>query len=278
MDQLVSTEWLAGEMGASDLRIVDATYFLADAGRDARAEFEGGHIPGAVFMDLGELADSSGDLPNMLPSAEKFASRMQSLGLGDGSRVVLYDDSPLKSAARAWWMLNMFGAHSVAILDGGLSKWKTEGRPLETGKPDIRHRHFTVWKDEKQVAKKSDVMSNLHDKGAEVVDARPAGRFTGEEAEPRDDLARGHIPGSHNTPHGAFFHADGTWQTGDELKSVFKDAGVDLDKPMITSCGSGMTAAFPLFAAHLLGKSDVRLYDGAWSEWGADADTPKATA
>ncbi|WP_022674016.1 3-mercaptopyruvate sulfurtransferase [Novosphingopyxis baekryungensis] len=278
MDQLVSTEWLAGEMGASDLRIVDATYFLADAGRDARAEFEGGHIPGAVFMDLGELADSSGDLPNMLPSAEKFASRMQSLGLGDGSRVVLYDDSPLKSAARAWWMLNMFGAHSVAILDGGLSKWKTEGRPLETGKPDIRHRHFTVWKDEKQVAKKSDVMSNLHDKGAEVVDARPAGRFTGEEAEPRDDLARGHIPGSHNTPHGAFFHADGTWKTGDELKSVFKDAGVDLDKPMITSCGSGMTAAVPLFAAHLLGKSDVRLYDGAWSEWGADADTPKATA
>ena len=203
---------------------------------------------------------------------------MQSLGLGDGSRVVLYDDSPLKSAARAWWMLNMFGAHSVAILDGGLSKWKTEGRPLETGKPDIRHRHFTVWKDEKQVAKKSDVMSNLHDKGAEVVDARPAGRFTGEEAEPRDDLARGHIPGSHNTPHGAFFHADGTWKTGDELKSVFKDAGVDLDKPMITSCGSGMTAAVPLFAAHLLGKSDVRLYDGAWSEWGADADTPKATA
>ena len=278
MDQLVSTEWLAGEMGASDLRIVDATYFLADAGRDARAEFEGGHIPGAVFMDLGELADSSGDLPNMLPSAEKFASRMQSLGLGDGSRVVLYDDSPLKSAARAWWMLNMFGAHSVAILDGGLSKWKTEGRPLETGKPDIRHRHFTVWKDEKQVAKKSDVMSNLHDKGAEVVDARPAGRFTGEEAEPRDDLARGHIPGSHNTPHGAFFHADGTWKTGDELKSVFKDAGVDLDKPMITSCGSGMTAAVTLFAAHLLGKSDVRLYDGAWSEWGADADTPKATA
>ena len=278
MDQLVSTEWLAGEMGASDLRIVDATYFVADAGRDARAEFEGGHIPGAVFMDLGELADSSGDLPNMLPSAEKFASRMQSLGLGDGSRVVLYDDSPLKSAARAWWMLNMFGAHSVAILDGGLSKWKTEGRPLETGKPDIRHRHFTVWKDEKQVAKKSDVMSNLHDKGAEVVDARPAGRFTGEEAEPRDDLARGHIPGSHNTPHGAFFHADGTWKTGDELKSVFKDAGVDLDKPMITSCGSGMTAAVTLFAAHLLGKSDVRLYDGAWSEWGADADTPKATA
>ncbi len=278
MDQLVSTEWLAGEMGASDLRIVDATYFLADAGRDARAEFEGGHIPGAVFMDLGELADSSGDLPNMLPSAEKFASRMQSLGLGDGSRVVLYDDSPLKSAARAWWMLNMFGAHSVAILDGGLSKWKTEGRPLETGKPDIRHRHFTVWKDEKQVAKKSDVMSNLHDKGAEVVDARPAGRFTGEEAEPRDDLARGHIPGSHNTPHGAFFHADGTWKTGDELKSVFKDAGVDLDKPMITSCGSGKTAAVPLFAAHLLGKSDARLYDGAWSEWGADADTPKATA
>ena len=278
MDQLVSTEWLAGEMGASDLRVVDATYFLPDSGRDARAEFEGGHIPGAVFMDLSELADTSDELPNMLPSAEKFASRMQSLGLGDGSRVVIYDDSPLKSAARAWWMLGMFGAHSVAVLDGGLAKWKAEGRPLETGKPDVRHRHFTVWKDEKQVAKKADVMSNLHDKGAEVVDARPNARFTGAEPEPRADLPSGHIPGSYSTPHGAFFHADGTWKTGDALKTVFADAGVDLDKPMITSCGSGMTAAVPLFAAHLLGKKDVRLYDGAWSEYGADKDAPKATA
>ncbi len=277
MDLLVTTDWLAKEIGASDLRIVDATWFMADSGRNAAAEYEGGHIAGAVFMDLEEIADANSAFANTLPPPEKFASRMQSLGLGDGSRIVVYDDSPFKSAARAWWMLTLFGAHDVALLDGGLAKWKAEGRPLETGKPALRHRHFTVWKDDKAVKTKADMLANLHSKDAEVVDARGSGRFTGEEAEPRPEMASGHIPGSHNLPFGMLFNADGTWKRGDALKAAFEGAGVDMAKPMITTCGSGMTAAVVLFGARLTGKTDLSLYDGSWSEWGLDSDTPKAT-
>lgn len=276
MELLVSTDWLANEIGASDLRIVDATWFMPDAGRNAQAEYEGGHIPSAVFMDLEELADANSNLPNTLPPPEKFASRMQSLGLGDGSRIVVYDDSPFKSATRAWWMLTLFGAHDVAILDGGIAKWKAEGRPLETGKPTLRHRHFTVWKDDKAVRNKADMLANLHSKDADVVDARGVGRFTGAEVEPRPEMASGHIPGSRNLPFGQLFHADGTWKRGAELTQAFTDAGVDLNKPMITTCGSGMTAAAVLFGARMTGKTDVALYDGSWSEWGLDSDTPKA--
>ena len=277
MDALVTTEWLAGELGASDLRVVDATWFIGNEGRDAAADYEAGHIPGAVFMDLAGLADMTSDLPMMLPRAEKFASRMQSLGLGDGSRIVLYDDSPFKSAARAWWMLGTFGAHGVAILDGGLAKWKAEGRPLEMGKKTLRHRHFTVWKDAKAVRDKMQMLANVDAKTEQVVDARGAARFTGEERDPRPGVAAGHIPGSFNLPYGQMFNPDGTWKTGDALKTAFKDAGIDLAQPLVATCGSGMTAAALVFGAHLLGKSDVALYDGSWSEWGVDASTPKAT-
>jgi thiosulfate/3-mercaptopyruvate sulfurtransferase len=275
MDLLVSSDWLAKEIGASDLRIVDATWFMPDSGRDAAAEYDDAHIPGAVFMDLGEIADTANPLPNMLPSPEKFASRMQSLGLGDGSRIVVYDDSPFHSAARAWWMFMLFGAHDVAILDGGVAKWKAEGRALETGKPTLRHRHFTVWKDNANVRNKDDILSNISSGDAQLVDARGAGRFSGAEKEPRPEMSSGHIPGSLNLPYGELFNADGTWKQGDMLKDAFDKAGVDLDKPIITTCGSGMTAAVVLFGAHLLGKNDVSLYDGSWSEWGLDPDTPK---
>ncbi len=275
MEQLVSTDWLANEIGASDLRIIDASTFLPESGRNPAAEYEGGHIPTAVFMDLSEITDTSNNLPNMLPPAEKFASRMQTLGLGDGSRIVVYDDSPLKSACRAWWMLSIFGAHEVAVLDGGLAKWKAECRPLDTGKETLRHRHFTVWKDDSEVRNKADMLANLHSKEAQVIDARPAGRFNGSDAEPNAALPSGHIPGSCNLPHISMFNDDGTWKQGDALRTAFEASGADLSKPMITTCGSGMTASVLIFGAKLMGKDDVSLYDGSWSEWAADSDTPK---
>lgn len=277
MDSLVTTEWLAGELGASDLRVVDATFFLPDAGRDAAAEYEAEHIPGAVFMDLAGLADTTSPYPMMLPKAEKFASRMQSLGLGDGSRIVLYDNAPHKTAARAWWMLDqVFGAHGVSILDGGFAKWKAEGRPVESGKVTLRHRHFTVWRDDKAVRTLDQMKANLDSKAEQVVDARGRARFTGEEAETRPGLASGHIPGSVNLPFDQLFNPDGTWKRGEALRAAFADAGIDPDKPMALTCGSGITAAVLAFGAHLLGTKQVGLYDGSWSEWGAQPDTPKA--
>ncbi|MFC7498708.1 3-mercaptopyruvate sulfurtransferase [Enterovirga sp. GCM10030262] len=277
MNSLVSTEWLAGELGAPDLKVIDATIFLSGAGRDARAEYEAEHIPGAVFMDLDELVDTANPAPHMLPPEHKFASRMQSLGLGDGNRFVVYDNSPLHSSARAWWMLRAFGAHYVAILDGGLQKWKAEGRPVESGKVHVRHAHFTAFLDREAVAGKEYVSGIVHSAEHELVDARPASRFAGEDKEPRPGVEPGHIPGSRSLPQTDLFNADNSWKRGDDLRAAFFAAGVDLNKPMVTTCGSGVTAAVPLFGAHLLGKEDVKLYDGSWSEWGADPATPKAT-
>jgi thiosulfate/3-mercaptopyruvate sulfurtransferase len=274
MESLVSTEWLQEQLGAPDLRVIDASYFLDD--RDARAEYEAGHIPGAVYLDIEEVSDRNADSPHMMPPEHLFASRMQSLGLGDGNRFVVYDNSPLHSAARVWWMLRAFGAHYVALLDGGLQKWTAEGRPLESGKVHVRHGHFTPSLDSAAAADKSFVGSILGSGTHEIVDARSAGRFAGEEAEPRPGVAAGHIPGSRNLPQGKLFEADNRWKRGDALRAAFDEAGVDLDKPMVTTCGSGITAAVLLFGAHLLGKDDVRLYDGSWSEWGADPATPKA--
>ncbi|MBC7497209.1 MAG: sulfurtransferase, partial [Sphingomonadaceae bacterium] len=239
MTPLVTTEWLAAELGANDLRIIDATLFLTGDARNARAEFEAAHIPGAVFIDLDELVDTGNPLPNMLPAPEKFASRMQALGLGDGSRIVIYDNSPLHSAARAWWMLTVFGAHEVAILDGGLPKWLAEGRALESGKPVVRHRHFTVWADTKPVRTMAAMIDNLRSKAEQVVDARSAGRFAGTEPEPHANLRGGHIPGSKNLPQTKLFNADGTWKTGADLQAAFAAAGVDTTKPLVTTCGSG---------------------------------------
>lgn len=277
MNPLVSTEWLASELGKNDLRIVDATLFLPEHARNARAEFEAAHIPGAVFMDLDEIVDTSSGLPHMLPASEKFASRMQALGLGDGSRIVVYDNSPVKSAARAWWMLNVFGAHEVAILDGGFAKWQAEGRGVESGKPVVRHRHFTAWQDNSLVRTLEQMVDNLKTKAEQVLDARSAGRFAGTDPEPRAGLRAGHMPGARNLPSSELFNEDGTWKQGDALRAAFTNAGIDLDKPVVTTCGSGITASSLAFGMHLLGKKDVGLYDGSWAEWGGRSETPVVT-
>lgn len=275
MDALVTTEWLAGELGANDLRVVDATWFLPEHKRSGSTEYEAAHIPGAVFMDLGEIIDTSSGLPMMLPPAEKFASRMQSLGLGDGSRIVLYDNSPLHTAARAWFMLRTFGAHDVAILDGGLAKWQAEGREVTSGREPHRHRHFTVWSDTTGVRDLAQMKANVESGAEQVLDARSEARFTGEEPDPRPATHAGHIPGSKNLYYADLFNADGTWKRGDALRSAFEGAGVDLSKPLVTTCGSGITASVLAFGAHLLG-NDAAVYDGSWSEWGAERTTPKA--
>jgi thiosulfate/3-mercaptopyruvate sulfurtransferase len=277
MDSLVSTEWLAEALGAPDLRVADATLFLPGSGRDARAEFEAEHVPGAVFMDLEEIVAEDTKLPHMLPPAHKLASRLQALRIGDGDRIVVYDNSPLHSAARGWWMLRTFGARQVAILDGGLAKWKAEGRPLETGVAAERRRaHFTPLFRSDAVADKTFLSALLGTGAWEIVDARPEARFRGDEPEPRPRLEPGHIPGSKNLPQSALFEPDGRWKRGAALEAAFEAAGVDLSRPMVTTCGSGVTAAVLLFGAHLLGKEDVRLYDGSWSEWGADPALPRA--
>jgi len=277
MDLLVTTDWLVAELGKPDLRIVDATMFLPEHGRDPRAEFVAGHIPGAVFLDLEEVADTASPYSVMLPSAEKFASRMQALGVGDGARVVIYDDSPLHSAARAWWMMGVFGAHSVALLDGGLAKWKAEGRALESGKPIVRHRHFTVWQDRAGVRDLAQMADTLRTGAEQVVDARSPGRFAGAEPEPRAGVRPGHMPGAKNLYYATLFDADGTWKSRAELEQAMRAVGIDPDKPVVSTCGSGVTGAALLFALALTGRNHGALYDASWQEWGAQPSSPVVT-
>lgn len=278
MDSLVSTEWLAEEMGCTDLRIVDASNHLPTAGRDARAEYEAAHIPGAVYMDLAGLVDAESEVPSALPTPEMFASRMQKLGLGDGSRIVLYDDSDVKTSARAWYMFTMFGAQNVAILDGGLAKWKAEGRPLESGVQTLKCRHYTAWRERSMVRTKAEMLANVTSRAEQVVDARDEGRFTGRVPDFRPGVPSGHIPNSVNLPFTELYNKNGTFKDKPGLKQAFEKAGVDIGKPIVTTCGGGVTAAVLSFALHLLGKDcGVALYDGSWSEWAVDPDTPKET-
>lgn len=278
MDILVSTHWLANELGAPDLRIVDASLFLPGSPRDPRAEFEAGHIPGATFLDLPTLADPDDPSPGMLPPDDLFTRRIQSLGINHDSRIVVYDNSPAHSAARGWWMFGLYGVgKGVAILDGGLPKWRAEGRPVETGTADPAPGNAIGHRDRTNVRTKGDMLANVGSGAEQILDARSAPRFSGVEPEPRASMASGHIPQSRNLPSSALFNADNSMKTGEALRTAFLEAGVDFDRPLVTTCGSGVTAATLLAGLKLLGKQDVALYDGSWSEWGIDPSTPKAT-
>jgi len=274
-ESLVSTAWLAGHLSDPDLRVVDATYYLPSMGKNLRAEFEAKHIPGAVLFDIDEIADRDNPLPHMLPSAEKFASQMRKLGIGDGSRVVVYDAHGLMSATRAWWMLRIFGHRDVALLDGGLPKWLAEGRPVEDGASHPRERHFTARFDHGQVRDKAQMKANLKSKREQMLDARANPRFTGAEPDLWPGRRRGHIPGSHNLPFADLLNpADKTLLPADQLNAKFRATGIDLKKPVIATCGSGVTATVLAFGLHLLGHRDVAVYDGSWAEWGLPGDTP----
>jgi len=283
MDILVSGDWLASALGADDLRILDATSFLPGTPRDAREEYRAAHIPGARFLDLSSLCDPADPRPATVPTKAQFAARMAALGVAQDDRIIVYDNSPLVSAGRAWWLLRLFGARHVAILDGGLQGWIAAGHATESGEPDESaapapaSTGFPAERDDRRIATKADIHANLASCAAQVVDARGKARFTGEDPEPRPDMASGHIPGAVNLPFGQLLDASGHWLRGDALREKFRAAGVDLDRPLIMSCGSGVTACNLLFGAALLGKQNVALYDGSWSEWGADPATPKAT-
>ncbi len=277
-DALVSTEWLAAHLQAPDVRIVDASWYLPTEERDARAEHAEQHIPGAVFFDIDEIADDGSPLPHMLPSPEKFAARVRRLGLGDGNRIVVYDGAGLFSAARVWWMFRVFGHDDVAVLDGGLPKWLAEGRPVESLPPMPRERHFTARLNTLMVRDLDQVRRNLDSGREQVLDARSAGRFAGTAPEPRADLRSGHIPGSLSLPYDRLIDPErGTLLPADELRARFEAAGVDLSRPVITTCGSGVTACILALGLHLLGHRDVAVYDGSWAEWGGRDDTPVDT-
>lgn len=274
---LVSTDWLAQHIKDPDLRILDASWYLPDMNRDARAEYEAGHIPGARFFDIDDISDGRSDLPHMAPPVEKFMSRLRAMGVGDGHQVVVYDGAGLFSAARVWWLFRLMGQMNIAVLDGGLPKWQAEGREIEDMPPVIRDRHMTVRFQNHLVRDVTQVASASKLGTIQIVDARAAARFRGEAPEPREGLRAGHIPGARNVPFTELLNADHTMKSMDEMRRIFEAAGVDLSRPIITSCGSGVTACVLALALERCGHDAWALYDGSWAEWGMFPTVPVAT-
>jgi len=274
---LVSTDWLADHLKNPDLRILDASWYLPDSDREAKAEYDAAHIPGARFFDIDEISDHRSDLPHMAPPVEKFMSRLRAMGVGDGHQVVVYDGHGLMSAARVWWLFRLMGQINVAVLDGGFPKWQAENHPIEDLPPMVRDRHMTVRVQSHLVRDVTQVSAAAKLGNHAIIDARSAPRFRGDAPEPREGLRAGHIPGSQNLPYTSLLNDDATMKDPDALRQIFEAAGVDLSKPAITTCGSGVTAAVLALALDRMGKTDWSLYDGSWTEWGAFPTLPVAT-
>jgi len=273
MESLVSTDWLAEHLGEPDLVVVDSSWHMPASGRSGRDEYLAAHIPGARFLDIDEVSDRSNPAPHMLPTAPEFGAAMERLGIGRDNRIIVYDNSPIRTAARGWFTLRHFGARQVAILDGGFQKWLAEGRPTESGEPAHAGAEFDADERDEVVSKRQLLAGEVH---SPLLDARGKGRFEATEPEPRPGMAGGHIPGARNLPFGKLYNEDGTFKAPDEVRRLFAEPGIDASQPFVASCGSGVTASSLVFAAHLLGNDDAGLYDGSWSEWGADPATPKA--
>ncbi|WP_223421023.1 3-mercaptopyruvate sulfurtransferase [Tateyamaria pelophila] len=274
---LVSTDWLAAHLKDPDLRVLDASWYLPDAQRDPKAEYQAAHIPGARFFDIDDISDARSDLPHMAPPVEKFMSRMRAMGVGDGHQVVIYDGAGLLSAPRVWWLFRLMGHRDVAVLDGGFPKWQAEGRPTEDMPPMVKDRHMTVRFQNQLVRDVTQVSQASKLSSTQIVDARSAPRFRGDAPEPREGLRAGHIPGSRNVPFDTLLNSDRTMKPSDEVRSIFEAAGVDVSKPIITTCGSGITAAILGLALTRAGHDNWSLYDGSWTEWGMFPTVPVAT-